>query len=346
MPHRNFAVALTSTPMVTLPSLSMSGAMACEPYSTSTVTGAAIARPSSTSRMLAVTLPSCAAGDDTPDGVRAPCRIDVRDRHVSGSRLEDAELAGDRGDLGWPGLGLESVLAQPAVQLHSGNPQFLRGPHLVAVRLLHDPLDGPPLHVFEIGAVDPRRRRRPQREIVATNHSVLAHDRRSLDDVPQLADVARPVVVQQRRHGLRVQVQRMHVQLLAKLPQKGGRQLRDVFWTLSQRWNANVEDVDPVIEIGAELAACNGLSQVSIRRGDDAHVGSHRPRAAEAHELALLEHAKEFRLCGGGHLGDFVEKQHASGRQLDLTGLGPLRAGEGTALESEQLGFEQLLRQG
>jgi hypothetical protein len=80
--------------------------------------------------------------------------------------------------------------------------------------------------------------------------------------------------------------------------------------------------------------------QVPVGGRDHAHVGSHWARATQAHELTLLQHAQELRLSGGGHLGDFVEKQHTARRQLNLTGLGLLRAGEGAALESEQLRFE------
>jgi hypothetical protein len=52
--------------------------------------------------------------------------------------------------------------------------------------------------------------------------------------------------------------------------------------------------------------------QVAVGRGDHAHVGPHGARAAQAHELALLQYAQELRLRGGRHLRDFVEKQHAS----------------------------------
>ena len=107
----------------------------------------------------------------------------------------------------------------------------------------------------------------------------------------------------------------------------------------------DVEHVQTIVEVGAELALRHRIVQVPVGGGDHAHVGVDRARAAQAHELALLQHAQELRLRGGRHLGDFVEKQHAARRQLNLSGLGLLRAGEGAALESEQLRFEQLLRQ-
>jgi hypothetical protein len=60
-------------------------------------------------------------------------------------------------------------------------------------------------------------------------------------------------------------------------------------------------------------------------------------------ELALLQDAKELGLCGCAHLGDFVEKKYAARRQLDLPGLGLLRARKRATLVAEELGFEQLL---
>ena len=45
------------------------------------------------------------------------------------------------------------------------------------------------------------------------------------------------------------------------------------------------------------------------------------------------------------HLADFVEKQHAAGRLLELAGLALRRAGERATLVAEQLRLEQLFRQ-
>ena len=67
-------------------------------------------------------------------------------------------------------------------------------------------------------------------------------------------------------------------------------------------------------------------------------------RAAEALELALLEHAQQLGLDGRRHLADFVEKQHAAVGLLDAARLGADRAGEGAALVAEQLRLEQLIR--
>ena len=70
------------------------------------------------------------------------------------------------------------------------------------------------------------------------------------------------------------------------------------------------------------------------------------PRAAQALELPLLQHPEKLRLRRRAHLADFVEEEDAAGGELDLSGLGLLRAGERAAFVAEELRFEELLRQG
>ena len=102
---------------------------------------------------------------------------------------------------------------------------------------------------------------------------------------------------------------------------------------------------EPVVEVFAELAALHRGVQVAVGGGDHADVGAHHARAAEAHELALLEHAQQLGLHGGRHLADLVEEQHAAGGLLDASRLGRDGAGEGAALVAEELRFEQLVGQ-
>jgi hypothetical protein len=96
----------------------------------------------------------------------------------------------------------------------------------------------------------------------------------------------------------------------------------------------------PTVQIFTKYPAFDRFPEIAIRGGDDADVCLQHSVAAEALELALLEHAQELRLCRGGHLADLVEKQQAPGRMLHLPRLALGRAGEGASLESKQLGFE------
>ena len=60
--------------------------------------------------------------------------------------------------------------------------------------------------------------------------------------------------------------------LTLELTQKAARQQSDVVASLAQQRNANVEDVQTVVEIETELPAVDCILQVAIGRGDDAHV--------------------------------------------------------------------------
>src|SRR5581483_2902024 len=114
---------------------------------------------------------------------------------------------------------------------------------------------------------------------------------------------------------------------------------------LAQRRKPDVEHLEAIEEILAKVAAFDRLAQIAVRRSDDAHVGFDDPRAAQPLELALLQHAQELRLRAEAHLADFVQKQRAAGRELDLSRFGLLRTRKGATLVAKQLGCEELLGQ-
>src|SRR6185436_14011895 len=107
----------------------------------------------------------------------------------------------------------------------------------------------------------------------------------------------------------------------------------------------NVENVQTVIQVGTEFPIRNCIVQVSIGGGDDADVDADWPRASQSQELTLLEYTQELRLRRRRHLGHFVEEQYPARGQLNLARLRLLCASECAALESEELGLEELLRQ-
>src|SRR5450755_2982490 len=64
-------------------------------------------------------------------------------------------------------------------------------------------------------------------------------------------------------------------------------------------------------------------------------------RASQAVQSLLLEHAEQFGLGGWRHVGDFVEKEGARVRCLDLANGLLIRAGKRPPLVSEQLSLKQ-----
>ena len=66
--------------------------------------------------------------------------------------------------------------------------------------------------------------------------------------------------------------------------------------------------------------------------------------AADARELALLQHAQQLRLQAERHVADLVEEEGAAGGGLELADAALGGAGERAALVAEELALEQLVR--
>src|SRR5262249_30213457 len=70
-----------------------------------------------------------------------------------------------------------------------------------------------------------------------------------------------------------------------------------------------------------------------------------RTRPSQALVLAVLEDAQQLRLHGEAHLPDLVEEEDAAVRLVEATGARRERAGEGALLVSEELRFEERIRE-
>ena len=105
-----------------------------------------------------------------------------------------------------------------------------------------------------------------------------------------------------------------------------------------------VDDAQPVQEVLAELAGGDELVQVAIGGGDDPHVDARlRLVRADGLDLAVLEKPQQQRLHPQAHLADFVEKQRAAMRELELAALVAVGAGEAALDVPEELRLEQRL---
>ena len=132
---------------------------------------------------------------------------------------------------------------------------------------------------------------------------------------------------------------------LRKAGEEMQRQQRNVAAPLGERRQLQGDDVEAEVQILAEASLGDAFGRVAVGRGEKAHVGGDRLRAAKPVELALLQHAQQLHLHRRRHFGDFVEEQRAAGRGLDQTGLDAGGAGEGAALVAEQFVGEQFFRQ-
>ena len=118
----------------------------------------------------------------------------------------------------------------------------------------------------------------------------------------------------------------------------------DVTDPFPERRQFDVEYLQAVEQILAEVALLDRLSEIAVARGNHADLCFLHARAAETLKFALLKEAKQLGLCGAAHLAHLIQEQHAFGRELDLAGLGLMSAGKRSALVAEELRFEELLR--
>ena len=172
-----------------------------------------------------------------------------------------------------------------------------------------------------------------------------AEHHRALDQVLELAHVARPVVLHEQTPSCRATARcsgllyrteyffrkwSVSTGISSRRSRSGGRLMR--------------HDVQPEVEVFAELAVGDRL-EIAVGRGDArARRRARRAcrRAARTRRPAAPAAAWP---AAEAHVADLVEEHRAVIGELELARLVLDRAGEGAALEPEQLRFEQLGRQ-
>ncbi len=101
------------------------------------------------------------------------------------------------------------------------------------------------------------------------------------------------------------------------------------------------DDIQPVIEILAELALFDQFGQIRVGGGDDSHIHADGLRAAESLKLALLQHAQQLGLQTERHVADFVQEDGAVIGLLETADAVADGAGKRALHVPEELGFEQ-----
>src|SRR5262245_18018118 len=119
----------------------------------------------------------------------------------------------------------------------------------------------------------------------------------------------------------------------------------DVFFAFAERWDADRDDVQPVVEILAKCALAHQRSQVTVRSGDHAGTRWNGSCPAEPLELTFLQDSQELWLQLQSKLADLVQEYAAVLRELETTRPPRGRAREGAALVPEQFALEQRGRQ-
>ncbi len=114
----------------------------------------------------------------------------------------------------------------------------------------------------------------------------------------------------------------------------------DVFNPLAQRTQRQREDIEPVIEVGAEPAFGHFGRQIAVGTGDHPHVNLDRLGRADRNHFPLLQCAQQLGLERERHFGDLVEQQGPAigGAKEAFAGLAG--SGEGALAVPEQQRLE------
>ena len=81
----------------------------------------------------------------------------------------------------------------------------------------------------------------------------------------------------------------------------------DIARSFAQRRHMHVDDVEAEQEVFPEGAATHLLIEIPVRGGKQADIDLDGMASADAVDLALLEHAQQFRLQPWVHFADLVE---------------------------------------
>ena len=99
-----------------------------------------------------------------------------------------------------------------------------------------------------------------------------------------------------------------------------------------------------MVQILPEVAGPDGRSEVGVGGADDPGIGRLGPSAADPADGVLLDGGEELALEGRGKQGDLVQEEGPAVSRLKQAGLGAVGVREGAALEAEQLGLEEPIR--
>ena len=112
---------------------------------------------------------------------------------------------------------------------------------------------------------------------------------------------------------------------------------------LAQRRHADLDHVEAVVQVLAELAGLHLGAEVLVRRAQQAHVDRQLGDRADRPHRALLDRAQQLRLHRQRQVADLVEEQRAAVGRLEEAFAIVHRAGERALAIAEELGLEQLL---
>src|SRR5690348_13628506 len=130
----------------------------------------------------------------------------------------------------------------------------------------------------------------------------------TLDEMFQLTNISRPMPAGKLPHGHSGNRFDLPLHAAAVLLREVADQKRNVSWALAQRWDADREHVQAIVQVAAELAILHHFFEIAIGRRHQSHIDLFCSVAAQPLKLTLLQSAQELRLDLDRYVSHLVEK--------------------------------------
>src|SRR6185369_4869488 len=156
--------------------------------------------------------------------------------------------------------------------------------------------------------------------------------------VPQLPDIAWPIILQKTLHGCAGDLDAIPVAMPVEEPVH---EHGDIGTTLAKGRQSDRNHVEAEVEVFAKAAGTIFHFQIAIGGGDHAHVHFDLLVAAHWSHLLLLKHAQKFRLHFQRKFADFIEENRTAVRRLEKSRFGAYGSGEGALFVAKELALNK-----
>src|SRR5260221_11943810 len=102
----------------------------------------------------------------------------------------------------------------------------------------------------------------------------------------------------------------------ARFLQKERRKLGKILSPFAQRWQPDLQDAQPKVQILSEVSVANALREIAVRRREHAHVDLARFRGADTANLGILQYAQQPGLRRRWQLANLVQEQRSPFAEL------------------------------
>src|SRR5262245_10995998 len=120
----------------------------------------------------------------------------------------------------------------------------------------------------------------------------------------------------------------------------GGQEL-DVAAAIAQGRQAELEDLETMIEIAAKALLGNGEREILTRSGYEARIEPGCALSADFAQFTIFQNSEQLGLHAARQLTDLIEKEGATVGLLEQAAMRLQRTREGTSHMTKELGFEE-----